>query len=93
MGCELQEARDAPFVHIPAFQTTTADTAGVGDTHIAEMCAGLLMGYELADACLMANAGAAITLSHPSALPVPTLQQVEAVLESGVVSTVVPLRP
>lgn len=93
MGCELQEGRDAPIVHIPAFQTTTADTAGVGDTHIAEMCAGLLMGYELADACLMANAGAAITLSHPSALPVPTLQQVEAVLQSGVVSTVVPLRP
>ena len=41
----------------------------------------------------MANAGAAITLSQPSALPVPTLQQVEAVLESGVVSTVVPWRP
>jgi len=82
----LQVNADAPVVHIPAFEVTIADTAGVGDTHIAEMCAGLVMGYDLETACLMANAGAALAISHESALPVPTRDQVENVLETGVVT-------
>ena len=85
-GCHLQVNADAPVVHIPAFEVTIADTAGVGDTHIAEMCAGLVMGYDLETACLMANAGAALAISHESALPVPTREQVENVLETGVVT-------
>ena len=85
-GCELQKFADAPVISIPAFQAPIADTAGVGDTHIAEMCAGLVMGYDLETACLMANAGAALAISHESALPVPTRDQVENVLETGVVT-------
>ena len=87
-GCHLQVNADAPVVHIPAFEVTIADTAGVGDTHIAEMCAGLVMGYDLETACLMANAGAALAISHESALPVPTRDQVENVLETGVVTNI-----
>ena len=87
-GCELQKFADAPVISIPAFQTPIADTAGVGDTHIAEMCAGLVMGYDLETACLMANAGAALAISHESALPVPTRDQVENVLETGVVTNI-----
>ena len=87
-GCELQKFADAPVISIPAFQTPIADTAGVGDTHIAEMCAGLVMGYDLETACLMANAGAALAVSHESALPVPTRDQVENVLETGVVTNI-----
>ena len=87
-GCELQQFADAPVISIPAFQTPIADTAGVGDTHIAEMCAGLVMGYDLETACLMANAGAALAISHESALPVPTRDQVENVLETGVVTNI-----
>ena len=87
-GCELQLHADAPVISIPAFDARIADTAGVGDTHIAEMCAGLLLGYDLETACLMANAGAALAISHESALPVPTRDQVENVLETGVVTNI-----
>ena len=52
------------------------------------MCAGLAMGYDLETACLMANAGAALAISHESALPVPTREQVENVLETGVVTNI-----
>ena len=84
-GCELQKVADAPVISIPAFQSRIA---GVGDTHIGEMCAGLAMGYDLETACLMANAGAALAISHESALPVPTREQVENVLETGVVTNI-----
>ena len=87
-GCELQQVADAPVISIPAFHSRIADTAGVGDTHIGEMCAGLAMGYDLETACLMANAGAALAISHESALPVPTREQVENVLETGVVTNI-----
>ena len=87
-GCELQTSADGPIIPIPAFDVRTADTAGVGDTHIAEMCAGILLGYDLETACLMANAGAALAVSHESALPVPTRAQVENVLETGVVTNI-----
>ena len=87
-GCELQQVADAPVISIPAFQSRIADTAGVGDTHIGEMCAGLAMGYDLETACLMANAGAALAISHESALPIPTREQVENVLETGVVTNI-----
>jgi hypothetical protein len=53
------------------------------------MCAGILLGYDLETSCLMANAGAALAVSHESALPVPTREQVEKLLESGVVTNIV----
>ena len=87
-GCELQKVADAPVISIPAFQSRIADTAGVGDTHIGEMCAGILLGHDLETACLMANAGAALAVSHESALPVPTREQVDNVLETGVVTNI-----
>ncbi|WP_022868071.1 PfkB family carbohydrate kinase [Schaalia vaccimaxillae] len=85
-GCEVQENVDSPVIKIDAFDAEVADTAGVGDTHIATMCAGLLMGANLQEACRMANAAAAITISHESALPVPTREQIDRVLETGSVS-------
>ena len=87
-GCELQLGADAPIITIPAFEVAIADTAGVGDTHIAEMCAGILLGHDLETACLMANAGAALAISHESALPVPTREQVDNVLETGGVTNI-----
>ena len=87
-GCKLQLGADAPIITIPAFEVAIADTAGVGDTHIAEMCAGILLGHDLETACLMANAGAALAVSHESALPVPTREQVDNVLETGVVTNI-----
>ena len=87
----LAETGGRPAYELPRptqFEARVADTAGVGDTHIAEMCAGLLLDYDLETACLMANAGAALAISHESALPVPTREQVENVLETGVVTNI-----
>ena len=83
MGCEIQVSEDQPRIQIPAFDSVTIDTAGVGDTHIATMCAALLMDYDLERACRMANAAAAVTLSHEGALPVPTREEIDAVLREG----------
>ncbi len=86
LGCEAIEQGGAVRVSIPAFKAKPADTTGVGDIHIAVMCAGLLEGKSLVDACLRANAAAALELSHPTAFPVPTAAQVDrkiAEAESG----------
>lgn len=82
-GCEIQVDEDSPMVFLPAFDADIADTAGVGDTHIAVMCAGILLGMSLTDACQMANAAGAIAISHESALPVPTKEEIDLVLERG----------
>ncbi|QWW20706.1 bifunctional hydroxymethylpyrimidine kinase/phosphomethylpyrimidine kinase [Schaalia sp. 19OD2882] len=83
MGCEVQTGIDQERVQIPAFTSDTVDTAGVADTHVAVMCAAMLEGKDMVEACRWANAAAAIAISHESALPVPTRSQVEAVLEHG----------
>lgn len=83
MGCELQVNEAAPRIHLPAFDAFTVDTAGVGDTHIATMCASLIKGASLEDACRAANAAAAFTIAHESALPVPTMADIEQILEQG----------
>ncbi len=80
MGCEVQVNESAPRIHIPAFEATTVDTAGVGDTHVGTMCASLLKGFDLVEACRAANAAAAIAISHESALPVPTQEQIDELL-------------
>lgn len=83
MGCEVQVTQQDQRVQIPSFRSATVDTAGVGDTHIGTMCASLLEGKDLVEACRWANAAAAIAISHESALPVPTRAQVEYVLANG----------
>ena len=80
MGCEVQVDENSPRVQIPAFDSITVDTVGVGDTHIAIMSAALLEGHDLIEACRIANAAAAVTISHESAQPVPTRSQIEEVL-------------
>ena len=83
MGCELQLHADEPRISILAYESTTVDTAGVGDSHIATMCAALLLGHDFVEAARMANAAAAITISHESALPVPSWEQIREVMKNG----------
>ncbi len=83
MGCELQTARDQPVQQVPALATRPVDTSGVGDTHVAVMCAALLQGKKLLEACRRANAGAAIEISHPTSFPLPTKEEVDRVVELG----------
>lgn len=85
MGCEVQTSLSERRVEIPAFATQLIDTTGVGDTHVAVMCASLLQGYSLLEACRRANAGAAIELSHPTSFPLPTLEQIDEVMALGYV--------
>lgn len=83
MGCEIYLHADEPRISLPAYESQTVDTAGVGDTHIATMCAALLLGHDHVEAARMANAAAAIAISHESALPVPTWEQIHAVMKHG----------
>lgn len=80
MGCELSLGVGQPRIQIPAYATPLVDTEGVGDTHVATMCASLLKGKSLEEACRFANAASSIVLSHASSLPVPTPEQIEAVM-------------
>ena len=90
-GCELQRTQTDEPVTIPAYKTRVVDTAGVGDTHIATMCATLIAGKDVAEACRIANAAAAIALSHESALPVPSREQIDIVMETGTVESLAAL--
>lgn len=92
MGCELQREQGAERIQVDAFETNVADTAGVGDTHIATMCAELLKGKDILEACRTANAAAAIAISHESALPVPTPAQIARVLEIGSATGLTPAK-
>ena len=83
MGCEVQVTAQDPRVQVPAFDSVTVDTAGLGDTHIAVMCAEMLRGQDLVTACRVANAAAAVSIAHESALPVPTREQIDRVLAQG----------
>lgn len=83
MGCEVQTSLSAPLIQLPAFRTKPVDTTGVGDTHVAVMCASLLLGYSLPEACNRANAAAALVLSHPTAFPLPSAEQVDEVVAAG----------
>ncbi len=79
-GCEIQASLDSRKVFVPAYQTNMVDTAGVGDTHVAVMCASLLLGCDLQEACLRANAAGALAVRHRTALPVPTRKEVDEVI-------------
>ena len=83
MGCEVFLKETGKKISLPAYEANTVDTAGVGDTHIATMCAALLLGHDHVEAARMANAAAAITIAHESALPVPTWEQIDAVMKHG----------
>lgn len=85
-GCEIQENLGAPTVTIPAYRAKRGDTTGVGDTHVATMCARLLLGDDLHTACTMANAAAALMLSRDSILYAPTQEQILETMERGAVA-------
>ena len=83
LGCDLQISLEAVPILIRPFPSEIVDTTGVGDTHVAVMCAALLQGFDLAEACVRANAASALMIQHPGATPFPTKEEVDAVLESG----------
>lgn len=83
LGCEVIEDCGTRVTAIPAFTATPVDTTGVGDIHVAVMCASLLAGNTLVQACLRANAAATVEINHSTAFPVPTLEDVDALIEAG----------
>ncbi|MFT0761705.1 PfkB family carbohydrate kinase [Actinomyces sp. F1_1611] len=85
MGCEVQATRDADMVNIPSYQSYRVDTTGVGDTHVAAMCAGLLQGLDLVGACQRANAAAALMVARGSTPQAPTAAEIDGVIQRGTV--------
>jgi Sugar kinases, ribokinase family len=83
LGCEVQTSEDATPILLPAYPVVRADNAGVGDTHVATMCASLLQGLGLVEACDRANAAAACMVSRKSALPVPTPDDIDRVIAAA----------
>lgn len=82
LGCEVITNDGRDRVTVPAVSALPADTIGVGYTHVAVMCAALLTGSSLVQACHRANAASALVLSHHTAFPLPTAAEVDAVLRT-----------
>ena len=78
-GCEWRRGTGERHV-VPAFPSETVDTTGVGDTHIATMCAGLALGYDIETAILTANAAGAVMISHAYTFPVPSMSEISSVM-------------
>jgi D-beta-D-heptose 7-phosphate kinase / D-beta-D-heptose 1-phosphate adenosyltransferase len=53
------------ITHIPAQIRDVADVTGAGDTVVAVLAACLASGWDLAEACRLANLAAGIAVSHP----------------------------
>src|SRR5262249_50090711 len=53
------------ITHIPAQVRDVADVTGAGDTVVAVLAACLGSGWELLEACRLANVAAGIAVSHP----------------------------
>ncbi len=83
LGCDLQMSRDTEPIELPSFPSESVDTTGVGDTHVAVMCAALLEGFDMVEACSRANAAGALAIEHEGAAPAPTRDQVDEVLKTG----------
>ena len=64
--------------HIPAFKTKVVDTTGAGDAFNAALAVSLAEGYDLREACIRANAAAAIKVSKLGAQSgLPTRDELE----------------
>lgn len=83
LGCEYREQVGGQRIMVPAFRTEAVDTSGVGDVHVAVMCAGLAQGQDMGSAILMANAAGAVMISHANTFPVPTMSEIADVMTFG----------
>lgn len=52
---------------LPCYRVEVADTVGAGDSHAAGTLAALSLGFDLAEACIVGNAVAAISCTHTGA--------------------------
>lgn len=83
MGCEVQRTAESRTIQLPSFRTRRIDNTGVGDTHVATMCAGLLQGLSLIEACRRGNAAAALMVSQGSTVNSPKPSDIDQVLRRG----------
>ncbi|MDI9589236.1 MAG: PfkB family carbohydrate kinase [Acidobacteriota bacterium] len=83
LGCEYRVGVGGQRIMVPAFPTEAVDTSGVGDVHVAVMCGSLARGQDIESAILMANAAAAVMISHAYTFPVPTMREIADVMTFG----------
>lgn len=86
MGCEVQVNAEADIVILPAYSSHRVDTSGVGDTHVAVMCTGILEGQGLVEACRRANAAGALMVAREGAQRPPTPAEIDEVMSEGLVA-------
>lgn len=77
-GCTVHVAGEATYV--PGFPQTPVDTNGAGDTHTGALLASIATGATWVDACLRANAAAAIKVTRRGPTTAPTAAEVEEFL-------------
>ncbi|KAA0020387.1 sugar kinase [Salinicola corii] len=77
-GCWLREAGKAEL--IAGFPSEAIDTNGAGDAHTGVLIAALAEGVSLHDACVAANAAAAIAVSRRGPATAPHREELERYL-------------
>ncbi|WP_204352944.1 PfkB family carbohydrate kinase [Salinicola peritrichatus] len=77
-GCWLRRLGETWLVE--GFSTVAVDTNGAGDAHTGVLIAALAEGSSLPDACVRANAAAAIAVSRRGPATAPTRTELEAFL-------------
>ncbi len=81
-GCVVVESGGEP-VAIPAFPADVADTTGAGDTHVGAFIAALARGLEPLEACVWANAAAAVVVASRGQVSPPRLGELRAMLRDS----------
>ncbi len=89
LGEQGAMALDAEAIHYaPAFEVDAVDTTGAGDVFRAGFIYALLRRWSTEDILRFANAAAAVSCTRLGALGgIPSLEEVEALVESGNVRT------
>ncbi len=78
-GC-LLKLRGQQAQPIPGFKTSALDTTGAGDCHVGTFAAAVIRGLAPHDACVNANAAAAIAVSRWGPATAPTRDETTAFL-------------
>jgi D-beta-D-heptose 7-phosphate kinase/D-beta-D-heptose 1-phosphate adenosyltransferase len=79
--------RDAPAVHFPTRAREVADVSGAGDTLVAALAVAMAAGASLAEAAMLANITAGISVGKPGTATVARSELLNELHNGGLVGT------